>query len=80
MVLLGPVAVHPTHQGEGIAALLIWRCLEVAAKGIALVPGGGVSAGSRGGCAAGPRQFAREFVAHDLSSPRTNRKGYGHER
>lgn len=31
-VLLGPVAVHPTHQGEGIAALLIWRCLEVAAK------------------------------------------------
>ena len=32
-ILLGPVAVHPTHQGEGIAALLIWRCLEVAAKG-----------------------------------------------
>ncbi|SEP79781.1 Predicted N-acetyltransferase YhbS [Loktanella sp. DSM 29012] len=31
-VLLGPVAVHPTHQGEGIAALLIWRCLEIAAK------------------------------------------------
>ncbi|MFZ3582730.1 GNAT family N-acetyltransferase [Loktanella sp. DJP18] len=33
VILLGPVAVHPTHQGEGIAALLIWRCLEVAAKG-----------------------------------------------
>jgi predicted N-acetyltransferase YhbS len=32
VVLLGPVAVHPVHQGEGIAALLIWRCLEVAAK------------------------------------------------
>ncbi|RYH01181.1 N-acetyltransferase [Salipiger sp. IMCC34102] len=31
-ILLGPVAVHPTHQGEGIAALLIWRCLERAAK------------------------------------------------
>ena len=31
-ILLGPVAVHPTYQGEGIAALLIWRCLERAAK------------------------------------------------
>lgn len=31
-VLLGPIAVHPTRQGEGIAALLMWRCLEIAAK------------------------------------------------
>jgi predicted N-acetyltransferase YhbS len=29
-ILLGPVAVHPTRQGEGIAAILIWRCLEMA--------------------------------------------------
>lgn len=27
-LLLGPVAVHPTHQGEGIAALLIQDSLE----------------------------------------------------
>ncbi|MFQ1699102.1 GNAT family N-acetyltransferase [Loktanella agnita] len=27
-VLLGPIAVHPTRQGEGIAAFLMWRCLE----------------------------------------------------
>lgn len=30
VVLLGPVAVHPTRQGEGIAALLMWRSLELA--------------------------------------------------
>ena len=29
-VLLGPIAVHPTRQGEGIAALLMWHCLDVA--------------------------------------------------
>ena len=29
-ILLGPVAVHPTRQGEGIAALLIWRSIEIA--------------------------------------------------
>lgn len=27
-LLLGPVAVHPTHQGEGLGALLIARSLE----------------------------------------------------
>lgn len=27
-LLLGPVAVHPTHQGEGIGAFLIERALE----------------------------------------------------
>ena len=27
-LLLGPVAVHPTHQGEGLGALLIARGLE----------------------------------------------------
>jgi len=26
-VLLGPIAVHPTRQGEGVAALLMQRCL-----------------------------------------------------
>lgn len=26
-VLLGPIAVHPTRQGEGVAALLIQTCL-----------------------------------------------------
>lgn len=26
-VLLGPIAVHPTRQGEGLAALLMWECL-----------------------------------------------------
>lgn len=31
-LLLGPVAVHPTRQGEGIGALLIQRSLETAAK------------------------------------------------
>ncbi len=30
VALLGPVAVHPTRQGEGLAAMLIYRCLEVA--------------------------------------------------
>ncbi|MEL6280645.1 MAG: N-acetyltransferase [Pseudomonadota bacterium] len=30
-VLLGPVAVHPTRQGEGIGALLILESLEIAA-------------------------------------------------
>ncbi len=29
-VLLGPVAVHPTRQGEGIAALLMLRAIELA--------------------------------------------------
>jgi predicted N-acetyltransferase YhbS len=32
-LLLGPVAVHPTHQGEGLGALLILRTLEMARKG-----------------------------------------------
>ena len=32
-LLLGPVAVHPTHQGEGLGALLILRVLEQAAEG-----------------------------------------------
>lgn len=27
-LLLGPVAVHPTHQGEGLAGLLIRDCLS----------------------------------------------------
>jgi len=31
-VLLGPIAVHPTRQGEGIAAILMGACLERAAK------------------------------------------------
>ena len=30
-LLLGPVAVHPTHQGEGLGALLIEGSLEAAA-------------------------------------------------
>ncbi|WP_299724500.1 N-acetyltransferase [uncultured Tateyamaria sp.] len=30
-LLLGPVAVHPTHQGEGLGALLIEASLETAA-------------------------------------------------
>lgn len=30
VVLLGPVAVHPTRQGEGIAGLLIHRVLDMA--------------------------------------------------
>ncbi len=30
VVLLGPIAIHPTRQGEGLAALLISRCLELA--------------------------------------------------
>ncbi len=29
-VLLGPIAVHPTRQGEGLAALLMQSCLEKA--------------------------------------------------
>lgn len=29
-LLLGPVAVHPTRQGEGIAALLMQTCVEKA--------------------------------------------------
>jgi predicted N-acetyltransferase YhbS len=28
VVLLGPIAVHPTRQGEGVAALLMQECLE----------------------------------------------------
>lgn len=31
-VLLGPIAVHPTRQGEGIAALLMWECLAKAGR------------------------------------------------
>jgi len=31
-LLLGPVAVHPTRQGEGLGALLIETSLEVAAE------------------------------------------------
>ena len=27
-VLLGPIAVHPTRQGEGVATLLMQRCLN----------------------------------------------------
>lgn len=27
-LLLGPIAVHPTHQGEGLGASLIWESLE----------------------------------------------------
>jgi len=29
-ILLGPVAVHPTRQGEGLAGLLIFRAIEIA--------------------------------------------------
>ena len=37
-VLLGPIAVHPTRQGEGVAALLMQRCLDTArATGVARV-------------------------------------------
>ncbi len=32
VALLGPIAVHPTRQGEGLAALLIHRCLGAARK------------------------------------------------
>jgi len=31
-VLLGPIAVHPTRQGEGIAALLMMNCIEAAQR------------------------------------------------
>ncbi|MGB8622675.1 MAG: N-acetyltransferase [Paracoccaceae bacterium] len=31
-LLLGPVAVHPTHQGEGLGALLIQEGLQLAAR------------------------------------------------
>jgi len=31
-LLLGPVAVHPTHQGEGLGASLIWESLARARK------------------------------------------------
>ena len=27
-LLLGPIAVHPTHQGEGLGASLIWESLD----------------------------------------------------
>lgn len=33
VVLLGPIAVHPTRQGEGVAALLMQHCLEAARAG-----------------------------------------------
>lgn len=29
-LLLGPVAVHPTRQGEGLGGLLIYRALDIA--------------------------------------------------
>ncbi len=29
-ILFGPVAVHPTRQGEGLGAYLIWQSIEVA--------------------------------------------------
>lgn len=32
VALLGPVAVHPTRQGEGVAAMLIYRSLSAARK------------------------------------------------
>ncbi|NCO86209.1 MAG: N-acetyltransferase [Rhodobacterales bacterium] len=32
-LLLGPVAVHPTRQGEGLGALLIYRAIELAREG-----------------------------------------------
>ena len=32
VVLLGPIAVHPTRQGEGVAAMLMRQCLAVAAQ------------------------------------------------
>jgi predicted N-acetyltransferase YhbS len=32
-LLLGPVAVHPTRQGEGLGALLILRVLDLAREG-----------------------------------------------
>lgn len=28
-LLLGPIAVHPTRQGEGLAGLLMWRCIDL---------------------------------------------------
>lgn len=31
-VLLGPIAVHPTRQGEGVAAMLMRQCLAVASE------------------------------------------------
>jgi predicted N-acetyltransferase YhbS len=31
-VLLGPIAVHPTRQGEGIAAILMMNCIDAARK------------------------------------------------
>ena len=32
-LLLGPIAVHPTRQGEGLAGQLIGRCLKLARDG-----------------------------------------------
>lgn len=32
VLLLGPVAVHPTHQGEGLGGLLIHQSLHAAAE------------------------------------------------
>ncbi len=29
-ILFGPVAVHPTRQGEGLGAWLIWRSIDIA--------------------------------------------------
>ncbi len=31
-LLLGPIAVHPTHQGEGLGALLIAESLDIATR------------------------------------------------
>lgn len=30
VILFGPVAVHPTRQGEGLGALLVYRSIEIA--------------------------------------------------
>ena len=32
VALLGPVAVHPTRQGEGLARLLVHRALDIASQ------------------------------------------------
>jgi predicted N-acetyltransferase YhbS len=32
-LLLGPIAVHPTRQGEGIAAILMMNCIDAARVG-----------------------------------------------
>lgn len=32
VALLGPIAVHPTRQGEGLARLLVYQALEIAGQ------------------------------------------------